>query len=174
MNDHLGMIGLSQPTMCCSGCRAYRARAVRDPRGLLAEFGTQLPVGAAIRVHDSTADLRSGLAVLSRLLSVNTTRALADQIHPDACIPMMPIVTAPKRQNMNMMGMGMVSEQMQSLLNSILVLAVCRYIVIPARPAGTEGWSEEQLAALVTRDSMIGVAPALTPEQLAERQKSAQ
>lgn len=87
---------------------------------------------------------------------------------------MMPIVTAPKRQNMNMMGMGMVSQQMQSLLNSILVLAVCRYIVIPARPAGTEGWSEEQLAALVTRDSMIGVAPALTPEQLAERQKSAQ
>lgn len=77
--------------------RAYRARAVRDPRGLLAEFGTVLPEGTAIRVHDSTADLR--------------------------------------------------------------------YIVIPACPAGTEGWSEEQLMALVTRDSMIGVAPALSPEQ---------
>ncbi|MGA9870519.1 MAG: nitrile hydratase subunit alpha [Rhodococcus sp. (in: high G+C Gram-positive bacteria)] len=34
-----------------------------------------------------------------------------------------------------------------------------RYWVLPQRPAGTEGWSEEQLAALVTRDSMIGVAP---------------
>ena len=33
-----------------------------------------------------------------------------------------------------------------------------RYMVLPERPAGTEGWSEEQLAALVTRDSMIGVA----------------
>jgi len=33
-----------------------------------------------------------------------------------------------------------------------------RYLVLPARPAGTEGWSEEQLAALVTRDTMIGVA----------------
>lgn len=38
--------------------RAYRARAVRDPRGLLAEFGTVLPEGTAVRVHDSTADLR--------------------------------------------------------------------------------------------------------------------
>lgn len=43
----------------------------------------------------------------------------------------------------------------------------CRYIVIPARPAGTEGWSEEQLLRLVTRDSMIGVATALTPDQVA-------
>lgn len=40
--------------------RAYRARSVRDPRGLLAEFGTQLAPGTAIRVHDSTADLRYG------------------------------------------------------------------------------------------------------------------
>jgi len=33
-----------------------------------------------------------------------------------------------------------------------------RYLVLPMRPAGTEGWSEERLASLVTRDSMIGVA----------------
>ena len=33
-----------------------------------------------------------------------------------------------------------------------------RYLVLPLRPAGTEGWSEERLAALVTRDTMIGVA----------------
>ena len=39
-----------------------------------------------------------------------------------------------------------------------------RYMVLPERPAGTDGWSEEQLAALVTRDSMIGVALARTPE----------
>lgn len=39
-----------------------------------------------------------------------------------------------------------------------------RYMVLPERPAGTEGWSEQQLAALVTRDSMIGVALARTPE----------
>ena len=36
-----------------------------------------------------------------------------------------------------------------------------RYIVLPLRPAGTEGWSEEDLARLVTRDSMIGVMDAL-------------
>ena len=38
--------------------------------------------------------------------------------------------------------------------------------MLPERPAGTEGWSEEQLARLVTRDSMIGVAKALLPSQL--------
>jgi nitrile hydratase len=38
--------------------RAYRARAVREPRAVLAEFGTTLPDGVAVRVHDSTADMR--------------------------------------------------------------------------------------------------------------------
>ena len=39
-----------------------------------------------------------------------------------------------------------------------------RYIVLPMRPAGTEGWSEERLATLVNRDSMIGVAVAKGPQ----------
>ena len=38
-----------------------------------------------------------------------------------------------------------------------------RFLVLPMRPEGTQGWSEEQLATLVTRDSMIGVAQALAP-----------
>lgn len=71
---------------------AYRSRAVRDPRGVLAEFGTVLPEGVSLRVHDSTADMR--------------------------------------------------------------------YMVMPQRPAGTGGWDEARLAALVTRDSLLGVAPA--------------
>jgi nitrile hydratase len=69
--------------------KAYRSRAVREPRAVLAEFGTVLPEGVAVRVHDSTADMR--------------------------------------------------------------------YLVLPMRPAGTEGMDEAALAALVTRDSMIGV-----------------
>lgn len=73
----------------------YRARAVRDPRGVLAEFGLRLPEPTAIRVWDSTAELR--------------------------------------------------------------------YLVIPERPAGTEGWSEAELARLVTRNSMIGTEKALPP-----------
>jgi nitrile hydratase len=44
--------------------------------------------------------------------------------------------------------------------------AEVRYLVIPRRPEGTDGWSEEQLAELVTRDSMIGVAPALNPDEV--------
>lgn len=70
--------------------RAYRARAVREPRAILADFGLTLPDHKALRVHDSTADLR--------------------------------------------------------------------YMVLPERPAGTEGLDEAALAALVTRDAMIGTA----------------
>ncbi len=44
--------------------------------------------------------------------------------------------------------------------------AEVRYLVIPQRPEGTEGWSEEKLAELVTRNSMIGTGMALNPEEL--------
>jgi nitrile hydratase len=66
----------------------YRSRAVKDPRGVLVDFGVNLPSDAEIRVWDSTAETR--------------------------------------------------------------------FLVLPMRPAGTDGWDEERLAALVTRDSMIG------------------
>ena len=68
----------------------YRSRSVIDPRGVLREFGLELPEDVEVRVWDSTAELR--------------------------------------------------------------------YLVLPERPAGTENLSEEQLAALVTRDAMVGVA----------------
>jgi nitrile hydratase subunit alpha len=41
-----------------------------------------------------------------------------------------------------------------------------RYLVLPMRPAGTEGWTQEKLAALVTRDSMIGTGLPLSPTQV--------
>jgi nitrile hydratase len=44
-----------------------------------------------------------------------------------------------------------------------------RYMVLPERPQGTEGWSEEQLAAIVTRDCMIGVARPHVPAEAAAR-----
>jgi nitrile hydratase len=68
---------------------AYRSRAVRDPRGVLKEFGVEIPAEVEVRVWDSSAEER--------------------------------------------------------------------YIVIPIRPKGTEHMTEEELAELVTRDSMIGV-----------------
>ncbi len=43
--------------------------------------------------------------------------------------------------------------------------AETRFIVLPMRPAGTEGWSEERLAALVTRDSLIGTGLPRRPEE---------
>jgi nitrile hydratase len=42
-------------------------------------------------------------------------------------------------------------------------------MVLPRRPAGTEGWSEEELARLVTIESLVGTAPALDPAALARR-----
>ena len=70
--------------------REYRSRVVREPRRVLAEFGTAVPDDVVIRVHDSTADMR--------------------------------------------------------------------YLVLPMRPADTQGMNEAQLAARVTRDAMIGTA----------------
>ena len=75
--------------------KAYRSRAVREPRKVLEEFGLDVPEGTEVRVHDSNADLR--------------------------------------------------------------------YLVLPMRPAGTEGLSEQQLADLVTRDCLVGVALPRTP-----------
>ena len=43
--------------------------------------------------------------------------------------------------------------------------AELRYLVLPERPAGTQGWSEDELAAIVTRDAMIGVAQVKSPGQ---------
>ncbi len=77
---------------------AYRSRAVKDPRGVLAEFGVMLPAGTRTRVWDSTAEVR--------------------------------------------------------------------YLVIPQRPTGTEALNEAQLAALVSRDSMIGTALVTVPTQV--------
>jgi nitrile hydratase len=74
----------------------YRARAVIDPRGVLREFGVELPDDIEVRVWDSTAELR--------------------------------------------------------------------YLVLPQRPEGTEGMTEPELAALVTRDAMIGTAVVRAPE----------
>lgn len=74
----------------------YRARAVIDPRGILAEFGVVLPAATQIRVWDSTAEMR--------------------------------------------------------------------YLVVPMRPCGSDGLDETALAALVTRDSMIGTGLALEPK----------
>jgi nitrile hydratase len=77
----------------------YRSRAVKDPRGVLADFGVTLPADTDIRVWDSTAETR--------------------------------------------------------------------FLVIPMRPPGTDGWTEDQLAELVTRDSMIGTGLATTPGETA-------
>lgn len=49
-----------------------------------------------------------------------------------------------------------------------------RYLVLPRRPVGTEGWSEERLAKLVTRDSMIGVSLPLSPDQLDQLEHAAE
>lgn len=87
----LGLLGMS-PSWYKSV--EYRARAVREPRKVLAEFGTDLPDDVSVKVWDSTSDRR--------------------------------------------------------------------YMVVPQRPEGTEGWSEDDLAVLVTRNAMIGTVRDLS------------
>jgi nitrile hydratase len=82
---------------------AYRSRAVIEPRSVLREFGLDLEESVAIRVWDSTADVR--------------------------------------------------------------------YLVLPERPSGTDGWSEAELTTLVTRDAMIGVGMAKMPANASEAQR---
>jgi nitrile hydratase subunit alpha len=77
---------------------AYRSRAVKEPRSVLADFGVTLPASMQIRVWDSTAETR--------------------------------------------------------------------FLVVPMRPAGTDGWREEKLALLVTRDSMIGTGLPKKPDEV--------
>jgi nitrile hydratase len=81
--------------------KPYRARAVREPRSVLAEFGTVVPEDVQVRVSDSTA--------------------------------------------------------------------MVRFLVLPQRPAGTDGWPADRLKALVTRDAMIGVVRDLLPAARSER-----
>jgi nitrile hydratase len=77
----------------------YRSRAVADPRGVLRDFGVELPADTEIRIWDSTAEMR--------------------------------------------------------------------YLVVPLRPEGTDGWSEEELVRLITRDSMIGTGLPKRPDEVA-------
>ena len=59
-----------------------------------------------------------------------------------------------------------VAVRLQLSLHVTLVSMKCRFFKIPVRPEGTEGWAEEHLKALVTRDCLVGVSPPLTPAQL--------
>ena len=65
------------------------------------------------------------------------------------------------REVLSEFGLDIPVERQVSVWDST---AEVRYLVIPERPAGTEGWGEEQLAAIVTRDSMIGTGLARAPE----------
>ena len=80
--------------------------------------------------------------------------------------------SAPYRSRAVIDPRGVLSEFGVSLPPSVKIrvwdsTAEIRYLVVPMRPDGTEGWSEEQLASLVTRDSMIGTGLALDPRSLA-------
>ena len=68
------------------------------------------------------------------------------------------IVRNPRRTLQDMFGLQVPEQTEIRVYDSTSDI---RWMVLPERPAGTEGWSEEQLAQLVTRESLIGVAPAL-------------
>ena len=145
------------------------AMQVREPRAVLKEFGTELPSDVAVHVHDSTADLRCYKpkpdAPFCHHASATLNWRSTAAVHSDAqlhsghdALPRQASVTEIAIAYCNWHG----AYQCQPPQDETSVLH-CRYIVIPKRPAGTEGWSADQLKALVTRDSMIGVVPARSP-----------
>lgn len=78
--------------------KVYRSRAVREPRAVLAEFGTQLPANVTVRVHDSTADMRYMVLPMRPAGTENLDEAtLAELVTRDSMIG----VTLPKTANTN-------------------------------------------------------------------------
>ena len=137
---------------------AYRERALADGKAAAAELGIDMNVAPDLVMLENTPKLQH--VTVCTLCS---------------CSPMFVIGPPPAwykgtayRKRVVRDPRGVLAEWDNILPDDVEVRVVdvtteTRYLVIPVRPAGTEGWSEEELAKLVTRDSMFGVEQALKP-----------
>lgn len=140
----------------------YKARLLSEPKKTLEESGYgELPEDPVIVVVENDDDVRH--LVVCTLCSCYP-RALLGR-PPDwykSLVYRSRAVDDPR---------GVMEEFGQHVPDSVEVrvldsTADIRYLVVPQRPEGTEGWSEEELVKLVTRDSMIGASEPLKPEQV--------
>jgi nitrile hydratase len=131
----------------------YRQRLLADGTAAIAEFGFGGPEGEHIVVVENTPTVHN--VVVCTLCSCYPWPVLG--------LPPNWYKSAPYRARMVREPRRLLSEMGLDLPTSVEVRvwdssAETRYMVLPERPAGTDAMSEEQLAALVTRDAMIGVA----------------
>lgn len=137
---------------------AFKARLLQDTRGALAELQIDIGTLADYRTVENTSDVHN--VVVCTLCS---------------CYPKFLLGTPPAwykslayRSRVVMDPRGVLAEFGVAPKPGVEVrvhdsTAELRYLVLPVRPPGTDGWSEERLAALVTRDAMIGTAVPAAP-----------
>lgn len=139
---------------------AYKARLLSDPDRAIAELGYGGQQGEHMVVVENTPAVHN--MVVCTLCSCYPWPVLG--------LPPMWYKSAPYRSRSVIDLRGVLRELGLELPSGLEVrvwdsTAELRYLVLPERPVGTEGMSEEALAALVTRDSMVGVARVMPPGQ---------
>lgn len=140
----------------------FRAALLEDASTAVNTMGNVSPVGSHLIAVENTAERHN--MVVCTLCSCYPWEVLG--------LPPTWYKSAPYRSRAVLEPRAVLSEFGISLPDETEVrvwdsTAETRYIVIPERPDGTEGWSEEQLAALVTRNSMIGTGLAQRPDEIA-------
>jgi nitrile hydratase len=133
----------------------FRARLLADPVNALAEF---LPQAVPIAVLENSPSTHH--VVVCTLCSCYPSGLLGN---PPAWYKSFEYRSRVVREPRRVLADFGLTVGPDSELRVHDSTAEQRYLVLPIRPAGTEGWSEEQLAALVTRNSMIGTGRPLTP-----------
>jgi len=132
----------------------YKERLLEDAGGAIAEFGFFGRQGEDMVVLENTPKVRN--VVVCTLCSCYPWPVLG--------LPPVWYKSAPYRSRAVIDPRGVLKELGGTVPDDVEVrvwdsTAELRYLVLPERPAGTEDWSEQQLAEIVTRDAMIGVAP---------------
>jgi nitrile hydratase alpha subunit len=143
---------------------AFKARLLADAKAVVAELGIDTGTLSTLVAIENTEKLHN--VVVCTLCSCYPRPILG--VPPDwyKSVNYRSRVVVDPRGVLQEFGLELAQEVEVRVYDST---ADMRYLVIPARPAGTEGLSEEELARLVTRDSMIGVARARMPHQSAVR-----
>lgn len=136
----------------------YRQRLLTDGTAAIAEFGFIRRQGEDMVVLENTPAVRN--MVVCTLCSCYPWPVLG--------LPPVWYKSAPYRARAVIDPRGVLKELGEEIPDTVEVrvwdsTAELRYLVLPERPAATEGWSEAQLAEIVTRDAMIGVAPVRVP-----------
>ena len=138
----------------------YKARLLADPRSALAELGYGMPEnGAQLSVVENTETVHH--LVVCTLCSCYPRMLLGRPPDWYKSLAYRSRAVVDPRGVMREFGLNLAPDVAVQVLDSTADL---RYLVLPVRPTGTDGMTENQLAALVSRDSMIGVTLPRSPE----------